>query len=74
MTNQTKFLIWVMFLGKPINGERDSKNGHSVAKVSLKKTGSNQDFEFRCLGGKYQDLFFQSGVRDTADFFKQNKQ
>ena len=27
--------------------------------VALKKqTGFNQDFEFRCLGGKYQDLFF----------------
>ena len=23
-----------------------------------KQTGFNQDFEFRCLGGKYQDLFF----------------
>ena len=34
-----------------------------------KRIGFNQDFEFRCLGGKYQDLFFQSGFRDTADFF-----
>ena len=43
--------------------------------VALKKqSGFNQDFEFRCLGGKYQDLFFQSEFRDTTDFFKQNKQ
>ena len=34
-----------------------------------KQTAFNQDFEFRCLGGKYQDLFYQSGFRDTADFF-----
>ena len=34
-----------------------------------KQIGFNQDFEFRCLGGKYQDLFFQSRFRDTADFF-----
>ena len=27
--------------------------------VALKKqTGFNQDFEFRCFGGKYQVLFF----------------
>ena len=31
--------------------------------------GFNQDFEFSCLGVKYQDLFFQSGFRDIADFF-----
>ena len=34
-----------------------------------KQTGFNQDFEFRWLVGKYQDLLFQSGFRDTADFF-----
>ena len=43
-----------------------------MTKVALtKQTGFNQDFEFRCLGGKYLDLFFQSGFRDTAGFFKQ---
>ena len=36
--------------------------------VTLRKqTGFNQDSKFRCLGGKYQDLFFQSGFHDTAD-------
>ena len=60
-----------MFLSKPINGQRDPK----MTIVALRKqTGFNQDFEFRCIGGKYQDLFFQSVFRDTADFFKQNKQ
>ena len=35
-----------------------------------KQTGFNQDFEFRCLGEKYKDLFFQSEFRDTANFFQ----
>ena len=41
-----------MFLSK-------SKKYPKMTTVALKKqTGFNQDFEFRCLGGKYQDLFF----------------
>ena len=57
------------------NGNSDMKNkrSSSLPKQSGFKL-SNQDFKFRCFGGKYQDLFFQSGFRDTADFFKQNKQ
>ena len=47
-------------------------NGQMAIVVLRKQTGFNQDFEFRCLGGKYQDLFYQSGFRDTADFFKQD--
>ena len=44
-----------MFLSKPVNKQRDPK----MAIVALKKqTGFNQDFEFRCFGGKYQVLFF----------------
>jgi hypothetical protein len=44
-----------MFLSKPINGQRDPK----ITIVALRKqTSFNQDFEFRCIGGKYQDLFF----------------
>ena len=42
--------------------------------VLRKQTGFNQDFEFWFFGGKYRDLFFQSGFRDTVDFFKQIKQ
>ena len=50
-----------------------------------KQTGFNQDFEFRCLGGKYQDLFLirfqteqtvnrkKSGFRAShLDMFDQN--
>ena len=40
--------------------------------VALKKpTGFNQDFEFRCLGGKYQDLFFNQVSNRTKS--KQGK-
>ena len=40
MINQTKYLIWLMFLSKLINVQRDPK----TTKVLLKKqTGSNQD-------------------------------
>ena len=45
-----------------ING----KNPKTAIVVLKKQTGFNQDFKLRCLGGKYQDLFFQSG-------FKQDK-
>ena len=34
--------------------------------VALKKqTGFNQDFEFRCFGGKYQVLFFNQVSNKT---------
>ena len=40
MINQKKYLIWVMFLSKLINGQRDPKTTIVLLK---KQTGSNQD-------------------------------
>ena len=42
--------------------------------VALKKqTGFNQDFEFRCFGGKYQVLFFNQVTNRTNSKQEKNQ-
>ena len=58
LPNLTKCLIWV-------SNAPEQANKRAKGKMTLRKqTGFFQHFEFRCLGGRYQDLFFQSGFCD----------